>query len=524
MWRRDKDQNLYAQATGGGEASLARALTVVAGVVLVGGGVQAAKAEQYVTPPPQTSVAVLPPPLSPEEEVEARFQRADNFVEFYDRAALGRFFLNWANRSSEPPVIAHFGDSHVQLGWLVSPLRERFQRARGNGGRGMIFPYSIAKTYSQEDYRSSFTGVWRTANSIQQPPRLPVGVSGFVAVTNDASASFTIDFTKPQASGQQNVHLYVKVIDATYQVTLENGGALQTREIKPDPAAVVQTASFTLQTLAPHMVVTINRKDPAPAADSPNVPSNEATLRTPSLSAGQPNAIAVGATAGTVRDLSQNPPVEPAIPGQFEIYGIDLRTVSGGVVYHNLGVGGANFNALLQQRFFVEHYKLLKPDLVILDWGTNDIIYKNAVAPDHARKVIRTIQRIRAVDPHVSILLTSVQDMNYRRRNVTAAAEYAKVMREIAREQNCLFFDWYRTSGGPDTMRFWSAAKLSSKDNIHLNGRGYRKRGEALADALFATLNAIEVTPSLTSLVRAAAPENSSGLLLPQTEIKTPSD
>jgi lysophospholipase L1-like esterase len=194
------------------------------------------------------------------------------------------------------------------------------------------------------------------------------------------------------------------------------------------------------------------------------------------------------------------------------------------VVYHNLGVGGANFNALLQQRFFVEHYKLLKPDLVILDWGTNDIIYKNAVAPDHARKVIRTIQRIRAVDPHVSILLTSVQDMNYRRRNVTAAAEYAKLMREIAREQNCLFFDWYRTSGGPDTMRLWWAAKLSSKDNIHLNGRGYRKRGEALADALFATLNALEVTPSLTSLVRAAAPQNSSGLLLTQTENKTPRD
>lgn len=420
------------------------------------------------------AAAEAPPALTPLEQVEARFRRADNVIEFGNRRALGRFFSTWDQADFKSPSIAHFGDSHVQFGWMITPLRDRLQRAKGNGGRGLIFPYALARTYSQEDYVSSFTGVWQSANSIQQPPRRAVGVSGFVGVTQDPLASVTIDFTKPQTADPVDIRLYLKTEDAAYTIRLDTGSYSQIQKISPRPGATVQSVTFPVPRLAPKLTVTFERVAPqAPTTPQPAPIGPEAAVR----------------------------PVAP-VPGQLSLYGIDIRSQRGGLVYHNLGVGGANYNAILQQRLFAEHFRLVRPDLVILDWGTNDIIYKNAIPADHEQKVIRTIQRIRAIDPQVSILLTSVQDMTYKGRNISVAADYARLMRRIAMSQDCLFFDWYLTSGGADTMHLWSAAKLASRDKIHLNGRGYRRRGDAMADALFATLEALRRDPRLPDLTR----------------------
>ena len=428
-----------------------------------------AQAQDAATVPP-----VSPPVLTPLEQVEARFRRADNVVEFANRRALGRFFLNWDQADFRSPSIAHFGDSHVQFGWMIAPLRDRLQRAKGNGGRGLIFPYALARTYSQEDYVSSFTGIWQSANSIQQPPKLPVGVSGFVGITKDPIASVTIDFTKPQTTDPVDIRVYVKVADVPYNIRVDTGAESQSYKVTPMAGAAVQSLIFPVARLSPKLTVTFERDAPeAPSAPLPAAPAPAAT-----------------------------PLPAPPIPGQMSLYGIDIRSQRGGLVYHNLGVGGANYNAILQQRLFAEQYRLVRPDLVILDWGTNDIIYKNAIPADHEQKVLRTIQKIRAIDPQVTILLTSVQNMSYKGRNITVAADYARLMRRIAIAQDCLFFDWFLTSGGADTMPLWSAAKLASRDKIHLNGRGYRRRGEAMADAILATLEALRRDPGLRALIR----------------------
>ena len=78
--------------------------------------------------------------------------------------------------------------------------RKKLQLLKEDGGRGMIFPYSIAKTYSQADYTSTFSGNWRSANSIHKNPKIPLGISGFAATTSDTNASFKIIFSNHFAS------------------------------------------------------------------------------------------------------------------------------------------------------------------------------------------------------------------------------------------------------------------------------------------------------------------------------------
>ena len=41
--------------------------------------------------------------------------------------------------------------------------------AGGSAGRGMVFPFAIAKTYSHNDFSSTFEGEWSYASSIQSP-------------------------------------------------------------------------------------------------------------------------------------------------------------------------------------------------------------------------------------------------------------------------------------------------------------------------------------------------------------------
>lgn len=394
-----------------------------------------------------------PAALEPQAVVDSRMVLTDNVVEFYDRKALGRFLTQW-NALGQPVSVAHFGDSHVQSGWLVAPLRQRLQVARGDGGRGMVFPYAVAKTYSQEDFTSSFTGLWRTANSIQQPPLLGVGPAGFVAVTSDPAASFALHFKGFDAAQRQEVSLYYRASGDSYRVDLLAAGQDQSVVVPATADGRVHVLRFPQGVPIRELSVQVSRLNSAPEASD------------------------------------------------FELHGIDLRRSGAGLTYHNLGVGGAAYNALLQQKYFEDVYPAMKPDLVILDWGTNDLIYKNQVPADLASTVTGTIRRIRAVDPDVAILLTNVQDMTYRGRNVTAAAAFSAQMRQIAHEQNCLFFDWYRTSGGPGTIDLWLAAGLASKDRIHLNGRGYRKRGEALADALLRMIALASDSPGSVRLVR----------------------
>ena len=180
-------------------------------------------------------------------------------------------------------------------------------------------------------------------------------------------------------------------------------------------------------------------------------------------------------------------------PIPFELHGVSLEYGSGGIVYHNLGVGGSVFNALNQQRYFSTQICEISPELYILDWGTNDIIYKNSVPDKFADVVVATISKIRKSTPNATIMLISPQDMNYHHKDITAVRDLSLHLRSIALAQGCLYYDWYQVAGGPQTMINWATDKYASKDNIHLTSKGYRLKGELLGDALLDALQPSEI-------------------------------
>jgi lysophospholipase L1-like esterase len=175
---------------------------------------------------------------------------------------------------------------------------------------------------------------------------------------------------------------------------------------------------------------------------------------------------------------------------------LEAEAARGGVLVHNLGVGGSGFAALEQQQRFEPQFAALEPDIVLLDWGTNDIIDRERVGPGHADLVARTVRRIRAVRPQAVIVLTSVQDMLPRGRRAPPAAAYAGLMRELAARHGCLFYDWHDVAGGEGAMAHWRQAQLAQPDGVHLSAAGYQLKGRLLAEALLRAMGASREPPA----------------------------
>lgn len=374
-----------------------------------------------------------------------------NFIEYYDRSALSSFFNKWKDDTTPKITIAHFGDSHVQPGIYSGEIRKYMQTQKGEGGFGLIFPYSAAKTYSPLDYKTVHYGKWQYSKALEPRPRLSLGISGMTVRTIDPAAGFSITFRESLPAHYKRLRLF----------------------FKPGPQ------SFDFR------VLTRNYETVVPASTYPeDMPFTEIIIPDST------NFVHIQLLKS--RDEQLN----------FEFYGISLESEQNrGLVYHQLGVGGAPYTAVLEQVLIDTQLPVLAPDLIILDYGTNDFLYSQKIPAQLGRQIVQTIKWIKQIAPGTSILLTSAQDMYRHGMNVAAAKEFSNMIRKIAREQNCAFYDWYRISGGQFAMAKWVSARLGRPDYIHLTKEGYLLKGRLFTQAFGHTYQAFTDSNRPDSLV-----------------------
>ncbi|MBC7865686.1 MAG: hypothetical protein IAF38_22115, partial [Bacteroidia bacterium] len=375
-----------------------------------------------------------------ESVASVNINRSLNFIQFYDRDALKRFYSVWKQEGKKEISIVHLGDSHVQPDIYSGELRKRMQQIHGQGGQGMIFPYSAAKTYSSLEYKSSHKGKWVSARSLSPSPKLILGVSGATIQTEDPNASFTINFVNAIPDDYRKLKIFCKRSKECYDFEIECGGKTIFNYAEPAYGFKVPFIEIIL-----------------PAK------GNSITLK-----------------------LKKGNPYQHT----FEFYGMSLESTNeSGLIVHAVGIGGAKFNALLHQKLLTTQIPELKPDLIILDYGTNDFLYDDVIQPEFASEIKRAIDSIRRVAPDASILLTSTQDMYFKGKNVYSSVIFSEMIKKIAKEKNCAFYDWFWISGGLKSMKAWQENGFAQKDFIHLNMKGYRLKGELLSDAIIGTMN-----------------------------------
>ena len=321
--------------------------------------------------------------------------------------------------------IVHLGDSHIQADDYSDRVRRELQRTYGNAGRGLVFPYEVARTNGSPTYRTARTsGTWRSKRvlAVQPDSTLPVGVTGISLATADSGAAFSLR------------------IPLRYWSTYQFNSVTLLRQ--PGPAA------FDWQVFTPqHKLLGTVPGEGRSAADTLPLDSLRTTRHRPAQTSGV-------------------------------LYGLVLENGRAGVLYHAIGINGAQVHQYNRTPQFWAQLPLLRPDLFIISLGTNDVYYPKYTPERFATQLDTLVHSLRRRCPDAEILLVGPAD-SYRARRYPNP-EFARVsgiLRTYAQAHDLAYWDFAAVQGGYASMAKWRAAGLAQNDFIHFTRTGYDVQG-----------------------------------------------
>ena len=112
-----------------------------------------------------------------------------------DSVSLRNFYekLYQLNKQKNGRVtITHIGDSHIQADHMSGLIRQKIQLKFGNAGRGLIFPYRVAKSNEPTSYKTLSNKVWEYKRNVFPDKPLPIGISGYTIQTSDSLADIVV--------------------------------------------------------------------------------------------------------------------------------------------------------------------------------------------------------------------------------------------------------------------------------------------------------------------------------------------
>lgn len=350
------------------------------------------------------------------------------------RAALGAL-QRGENRQVR---VVHLGDSHLQADMLTGRLRELLQDPAQGGygaaGRGLVFPYALARTNNPWDYRVTYTGTWLPRRSAIPSHHTNWGLTGLAGATATAGATFTVRLVGVSAvrSPITRVRVFYPLDDSTsYQIYLAD------------------SLNFAMY-----------RADPAGGY-------GEWTLRQPATSV----AFRVVQTAATQRRVI--------------LQGLSLDNDTPGLVYDMSGSNGATVVSYLRCGRLRRQLTAQQPDLVVLSLGTNDAYGPSFDSVAFRQSYATLVQLVQRAAPGASILLTTPGD-TYRagKPNEARTRTVQRTILELAEQTGCAAWDFFAVMGGGRSIDGWVAAGLAQRDRVHYTLRGYRLQAELLNLAL----------------------------------------
>jgi len=180
--------------------------------------------------------------------------------------------------------------------------------------------------------------------------------------------------------------------------------------------------------------------------------------------------------------------------GNVRLYGAEFSRNRTGVIYSSLGINGANVT-LLSHSFSERHWSAelrhYQPDLVIVNYGTNESGFASFVDKTWAPEMKEVVRRLRVALPGASVLLMSPMDRGERKtggeiETVPVLPRLVNIEARVANETGAAFFNTFEAMGGEGTMARWYTAepRLVGADFIHPMPAGAKIVGELLYGAL----------------------------------------
>ncbi len=369
-----------------------------------------------------------------------RFLKPDKNVIGNDSDALDRFYQQLyllETKSTTRVSIAHIGDSHIQADFFSGMLRQKLQTEFGNAGRGLIFPYRVARTNEPTSYQSSSNVSWETKRNIFLDNPLPIGIGGITIKTMDSAAAIKLNVLDQGALDYSFTKLSI----------FQDKGPGVFDFMVYEGNDIIGFVNSNLSVGGEFMTSVLFDK-----------PKKNITLK------------------AYKRD---------SIQMYSQLYGILLENNEPGILYNSTGVNGAECRHCNASKNFFSQLTYLEPSLVIISLGTNEAYTKAFDRNRFNTHIDSLVKHVLRETPDANILFTTPAD-SYRRK------KYKNPDMMVARntiisyctKNGYAYWDLYEIMGGMGSMSKWKLAGLAAPDKVHFSRGGYELQGKLLYSAI----------------------------------------
>lgn len=358
---------------------------------------------------------------------------------FYNKLnKLSQFQRQTGNKKGSTPNIVsimHIGDSHIQAGFLSVTIMNRLQQHFGSAGRGLIFPLKLARTNEPYDYLIRSESKWNKSLCVQSIHKIPMGLGGLSIETDDEQFTFEI---RASVGNNDTDHSFNKVTVFHHEKA---------------PELVVADLGIDFH----------SEKSKYPFASVINLDKWVNNLHLTS----------------TVR--SEN---DSAI-----YYGFNLENGKSGILYHAVGLNGAQFRHYASVQDFAQQMTILAPQLFIFSLGTNEAFRGKLKEKYFFAEIDRIIEPIHKANPQAAILITTPPDClgeSVKKTQIsnTNVSYVRQSLIHYATTKGYAYWDLYSILGGDNSAYKLYQAGYLAEDGVHFKKNGYTVLGNLFYDAL----------------------------------------
>ncbi len=319
--------------------------------------------------------------------------------------------------------VLHVGDSHVQIGHFSGEIK----RLLGVKNAGIQFPYSLVKSVDGRVLKSKAMGRWEGTSILKSSTGQNIGLAGYAVSTRDSTAQITFSLKDSLAALNQirvwtNSDSCTMIPDVGSEFTLDKRG--QSRSVAYwDFKSKTSLSQFTL-----------------------------------SLQKGTSKL------------------------AEFTLHGVEILSNETRIDYQDLGVTGAQFTHLKSRgNVVLDQIELLKPDLLICSFGTNEAYNVNWNPATYRQALVEFIQDVKSKSPETVFLFTSPPDTRSQKRIPKFQQEVVQTLSELP----AAFYDLNQVMGGFGSSADWVKNGCFLKDQLHLTKEGYQLQAKLFVLALF---------------------------------------
>lgn len=417
--------------------------------------------------------------------------------------------------------IVHIGDSHLQADWFSGHVRMALHRRFGSAGRGLIFPYKLAGTNSPPDIRVATNTSWNSRRNINRAGSLPIGISGITAHTNYRDYSLEIGLNKNDfgidyafnkitfftdkgprnfdlsLSRDSNASLSPGVITSSgkavyHEVKIGENLSLISRKYRSPISEIQRLNRLSGTTIYAGQKLLVQTASVVPRTPSVQVPGLGGELASVRLSSQSltpftstvylDESLESVMLRGQQRYPTQN---------QTTLYGMVLENYDRrGILYHMIGVNGAQFDHYSKSDYFFPQLRELNPDLIIVSLGTNES-HNPAFRPEtFFRQIDAFTHKIEQQAPLAQILFTTPADAWKGGHSNPHVKQAREVMIRYSLENGHAVWDFYEVMGGTEAIQSWYQSGLAARDRLHLSKEGYTLQARLFYEAFEKGYNA----------------------------------